>query len=198
MPEVLAVSGSPSASSRTAAAAQYALNLLKVRGFTVSHIAVRDLPAASLLAARAGSPDIHHTLTKIDGADGIIVATPIYKASYTGLLKLLLDLLPQDGLSGKTVLPLATGGTIAHLLALDYALRPVLAALNAGHVTAGTFLLDSTFSLDDSGISPTLKPDARVRVREAVARFTIALPQPGKASYPSALSGDQLTDVARV
>ena len=50
-----------------------------------------------------------------------MVATPIYKASYSGLLKLFLDALSPDALRGKTVLPLATAGNSAHLLALDYA-----------------------------------------------------------------------------
>ena len=56
----------------------------------------------------------------------VIVATPIYKAAYSGLLKVFLDLLPAEALRGKTVLPLASGGSVAHLLALDYALKPVL------------------------------------------------------------------------
>ena len=55
-----------------------------------------------------------------------MVATPVYKAAYSGLLKVLLDLLPQTALKEKTVLPLATGGSPHHMLALDYALRPVL------------------------------------------------------------------------
>jgi FMN reductase len=67
-------------------------------------------------------------------ADAIVIATPVYKASYTGILKAFLDLLPQDGLKDKLVLPLATGGSQSHLLALDYALRPVLQALDARQV----------------------------------------------------------------
>ncbi len=57
----------------------------------------------------------------------MVIGTPVYKAAYSGLLKSLLDLLPQYALAGKTVLPLATGGSTAHVLAIDYALRPVLA-----------------------------------------------------------------------
>jgi FMN reductase len=75
-------------------------------------------------------------------ADVVLVATPIYKAAYSGLLKTFLDLLPADALRDKAVLPLATGGSHAHLLALDYALKPVLGALGARH------LLDSVFAAD--------------------------------------------------
>jgi FMN reductase len=66
----------------------------------------------------------------------VVVATPVYKAAYSGLLKVFLDVLPQTALKGKLVLPLATGGSPHHMLALDYALRPVLQSLGAPH-TAG-------------------------------------------------------------
>jgi FMN reductase len=72
-------------------------------------------------------------------ADAVVIATPVYKASFSGLLKVFLDLLPQDGLAGKLVLPLATGGSQSHMLALDYALRPVLHALDARHVLTSIY-----------------------------------------------------------
>jgi FMN reductase len=49
----------------------------------------------------------------------------VYKAAYSGLLKTLLDLLPQCALAGKVVLPVVTCGSPAHVLAIDYALRPL-------------------------------------------------------------------------
>ena len=60
-----------------------------------------------------------------------------------GALKTLLDLLPERALEGKIVLPLATGGTIAHMLAVDYALKPVLNALKAQEILHGVFADDS-------------------------------------------------------
>ncbi|MGA0423628.1 NAD(P)H-dependent oxidoreductase [Escherichia coli] len=68
---------------------------------------------------------------QLQQADGLIVATPAPNAACSGALKTLLDLLPERALQGKVVLPLATGGTVAHLLAVDYALKPVLSALKA-------------------------------------------------------------------
>ncbi|HEX3138682.1 MAG TPA: NAD(P)H-dependent oxidoreductase, partial [Rhizobacter sp.] len=82
-------------------------------------------------------------LGEVAQAQVVLVATPIYKAAYSGLLKAFLDLLPQDGLRDKTVLPLATGGSIAHLLALDYALKPVLSALGARDILDPVFATDS-------------------------------------------------------
>ena len=52
-------------------------------------------------------------------------------------------MLPERALQGKVVLPLATGGTVAHLLAVDYALKPVLSALKAQEILHGVFADDS-------------------------------------------------------
>jgi FMN reductase len=193
MTTILALSGSPSGASRTVAAARSALDLLAARGYEVRHVAVRDLPATELLTADIRHPKIHQVLTEVAEADGIIVATPIYKASYTGVIKALLDLLPQHGLRGKAVLPLATGGTLAHLLAVDYALRPVLTALGARHVVPGTFLLDSAFVTGpaEPGHPPvrySLAPDAELRLTDAIAEFAAALPAPSLDDEAAALT----------
>ncbi len=84
-------------------------------------------------------------------ADLVVVATPIYKAAYSGLIKTFLDLLPSDALRGKTVLPLATGGSASHLLALDYALKPVLSALGARDILDGVFAVDAQLTPHESG-----------------------------------------------
>ena len=193
MTTILALSGSPSGASRTVAAVRGALDLLAERSYKVQHVAVRELPAAELLAADTGHPQIRKVLTEVAEADGVIVATPIYKASYTGVIKALLDLLPQHGLRGKAVLPLATGGTLAHLLAVDYALRPVLAALGARHVVPGTFLLDSAFVSGpaEPGHPPmrySLAPDAELRLTDAIAEFAAALPAPSLDEEVAALT----------
>ncbi|MEV6677574.1 NADPH-dependent FMN reductase [Streptomyces erythrochromogenes] len=181
MPKLLALTGSPSAHSRTDVVADHALRHLTRShpGFETARLAVRELPAADLLAARRGEPEIRRALDAVAGADGLIIATPVYKASYTGLLKAFLDLLPQDGLAGKTILPLATGGSLAHVLTIDYALRPVLAALGARHVTAGRFVLDSTV---ERGSGPDrLRPEAELDLLQAVDEFADAL----RTSVPS-------------
>jgi FMN reductase len=59
------------------------------------------------------------------------VSTPIYSASYSGLFKMLVDVLPKDSLRGRPVLLGATGGTARHSLAIDHALRPLFAYLGA-------------------------------------------------------------------
>jgi FMN reductase len=155
-------------------AAQLAERLSET-GFDVGHLDLRELPPRELLAAEAADPRIAAAAEAVATADGVIVATPVYKASYTGLLKAFLDLLPQTALAGKTVLPVVTGGSLAHLLALDYALRPVLSALGARHVVPGCFLLDSAIErLADGGAR--LEPEAELRLLGAVDEFIGALP----------------------
>ncbi|AYV30434.1 NADPH-dependent FMN reductase [Streptomyces sp. CJ_13] len=173
MPRLLALTGSPSVHSRTTVVADHVLRRLSHAGFETAHLAVRDLPAADLLSARRGEPEIRRAVEAVAAADGVVIATPIYKASYTGLLKAFLDLLPQDGLAGKTVLPIATGGSLAHVLTIDYALRPVLAALGARHVTAGRFILDSSVERGDG--PDRLRPEAELDLFQAVDEFAEAL-----------------------
>lgn len=97
----------------------------------VYHWNLQNFVPEDLLYARFDSPALKTFTEQLQQADGLIVATPVYKAAYSGALKTLLDLLPERALQGKVVLPLATGGTVAHLLAVDYALKPVLSTLKA-------------------------------------------------------------------
>ncbi|MFF3564722.1 NADPH-dependent FMN reductase [Streptomyces sp. NPDC002574] len=151
MAAVLSVSGSPSATSRTAHLLRHLDNRLRAQGHEVIPLDVRSLPPEALLHADTGHPAIVEAVGSFQRADGVVVGTPVYKAAYSGLLKSLLDLLPQYALAGKTVLPLATGGTTAHVLAIDYALRPVLSSMGAGHITPGWFTLDKDISVDADG-----------------------------------------------
>jgi len=173
MATILTVSASPSASSKTAHTRRLIDGHLERLGHTVHALDVRDLPPAALLSADAAHPEIAAALDLFDRADGVVVATPVYKASYTGLLKTLLDVLPQRALADKVVLPLATGGTLAHVLVLDYALRPVLSALGSSDIVQGYFLLDQAVTLSDGGAS--FADDAQDGLRRALDRFTRAL-----------------------
>ncbi|WP_042424829.1 NADPH-dependent FMN reductase [Streptacidiphilus anmyonensis] len=175
MPTLLVISGSPSRSSRTALLADHLTSRLSLNGFDAEHLDLRGLPPDALLEVDVDHPEVRRALDAVAAAEGIVVATPVYKASYTGLLKAFLDLLPQDGLAGKTVLPLATGGTIAHLLSIDYALRPVLSALAARHIVGGVFLLDRSIQ-SPIGDTVELTPDAEQRLFEAVDTFIDSLP----------------------
>ncbi|MFH8519537.1 FMN reductase [Streptomyces gelaticus] len=72
-------------------------------------------------------------------ADGLIVVTPVFTASYSGLFKSFFDLIDPDALTGKPVLVAATGGTARHSLVLEHALRPLFAYLRATVVPTAVY-----------------------------------------------------------
>ncbi|MEV7285625.1 FMN reductase [Streptomyces sp. NPDC093252] len=78
-------------------------------------------------------------LDAVIGADGLIVVTPVFTASYSGLFKSFFDVLDKDALDGKPVLIAATGGTARHSLVLDHALRPLFSYLRAAVVPTGVY-----------------------------------------------------------
>jgi FMN reductase len=79
-------------------------------------------------------------------ADGLIVVTPIFNASYSGLFKMFFDVLDAGSLAGKPVLVAATGGTARHSLALEHALRPLFAYLRSIVVPTAVFAASEDWS----------------------------------------------------
>ena len=148
---VLLIAGSPSAPSRSTALLEAVGERLARRGARIERIAVRGLPAQPLLLAEWAHPAVAQAIEQVARARVVVVATPVYKAAYSGVLKVFLDLLAQNALKGKTVLPLATGGSPHHMLALDYALRPVLQALAARQILPGIYATDSQVTLTPEG-----------------------------------------------
>nr|WP_316641996.1 NADPH-dependent FMN reductase [uncultured Roseateles sp.] len=140
---LLLIAASPTAPSRSGALLSATGERLVHLGLAPQTLRLRELPAEALLLADAQQAQIREALQQVAQARAIVLATPIYKAAYSGLLKVFLDLLPQDGLRGKTILPLATGGSLAHLLALDYALKPVLSALGARDILDAVYATDA-------------------------------------------------------
>jgi len=185
---VLLIAGSPSAPSRSAALLDSVHQRLALRTeLNVVRLNIRDLPAEALLLAEWGHPAIVNALAQVENARAIVIATPVYKAAYSGVLKVFLDLLPQTALKEKTVLPLATGGSPHHMLALDYALRPVLQSLSARHILPGVYATDVQIPRSPEGVYAPAT-DISARLDEAVATLlaeSFRLPPPARyASVP--------------
>lgn len=151
MSNIVIISGSPSKLTRLKGITDYAEHYLKQEGHSVEHIYVSDIPAEDLIFANFNSNAVQSANDKVAKADAVIVASPVYKASFTGILKTYLDLIPQCGLENKVVLPLMLGGTISHLLAIDYSLKPVLSALGADHIVKGVYTIDTCVSRHEDG-----------------------------------------------
>lgn len=155
MTRVLLINGSPTSLSRSAALLDHSRAALEAAGIEVRHTSILDFPAEDLVQARYSSDSFAAFIAEVAAASGIIVSTPIYKASFSGGLKALLDILPQEALLGKAILPLASAGTISHLLSIDYALKPVLSVLGARDIEQGVFAVDDQFDKSDGGYTLT-------------------------------------------
>jgi len=174
MASTLIIAGSPSSTSRSLRLAHSLGGRLGAHGLDSALLDLRSLPAEDLLHARADAPAIAAAVQQLAAARGVVIVTPVYKAAYSGLLKTFLDLLPQFGLREKVVLPLAMGGSPAHVLSIDYALRPVLSSLDPLHVVAGLFLLDKQVSVQPDG-SCELEQSVGERLDGVLASFATAL-----------------------
>lgn len=170
---IISLAGSPRVPSRSAALLNLSQRWLQQQGMEVMAYTLHDFKADDLLYANFNSPDIKAFTAQLTLADGLLIATPVYKASFSGALKTLLDLLPERALEHKVVLPLATGGSVGHMLAVDYALKPVLAALKAQEVLHGVFADDSQIVLN--GEQFILSDNVSTRLEEALESFYRAL-----------------------
>ncbi|MEA2544941.1 MAG: reductase [Chloroflexota bacterium] len=84
-------------------------------------------------------PRLQAVIDALLAADGLIAVTPIFSASYSGLFKMFFDVVNRDALAGKPTLIAATGGTPRHSLAIEHAIRPLFAYLNAAVVATGVY-----------------------------------------------------------
>jgi len=141
---VVGVSGSPAAASRSRRLLEEVLSALGAAGAATTLVDLAALPADALLGRRA-SADVEDALAAVAAADIIAVSTPVYRATYSGLLKVFCDLFAPGALAGKVAIPIATGGGPAHALCIDHGLRPLLASVGAVVVAAGIYGTDAEF-----------------------------------------------------
>lgn len=164
---ILIINGANNTSSRINGVAQY----IKQTAKNVEEIIVHQLPAEALITADYTSEIIQQANEQVAKADTVIVLTPVYKAAYSGILKTYLDLIPQKGLVGKTILPIAVGGSYHHLLAIDYALKPVLSAIGATNVLQGVYIVDQQIARTETGF--TIDAQIEARLNEQLAQIEV-------------------------
>ena len=175
MSEIVILSGSPSEFSRSEQVLKYLGTLLEGEQFSVTHISVKDVPYEDLFQGNFNSTAVKEIAVKIQHAKGLIVGSPVYKGAYSGVLKALIDILPQDILKHKPVLPLMTGGSPSHLLAVEYTLKPVLAILKA-HNLKGLYLLDR--QIDKQNPLPIIDEDILQRTKKQLFYFVQLINNP--------------------
>src|SRR2546426_125999 len=139
------ISGSPSATSKSRVLVAHALAQLEARGAVIRLIDVAALPADALLG-RGSASQVTDALARVAEARIVVAGTPVYRATYSGLLKVFFDLMPQDGLVGKVGVPIVTGHGVAHSLAVDHGLRPLFASIGATVVAHGVYATSEQFA----------------------------------------------------
>ncbi|MDE0547161.1 FMN reductase [Microbacterium sp. C7(2022)] len=153
---------------------------------TVTELASRDIAAetdtfelrdlahdiTNNLLTGFAPPALETMINTVVSADALIVVTPIFSTSYSGLFKSFIDVLDPDALRGKPVLIGANAGTARHSLAIDYAIRPLFAYLHAEPVSTGVFAASSDWGGAADQVAPLAERVARGarELADAVAR----------------------------
>ncbi|MGW7208195.1 CE1759 family FMN reductase [Streptomyces sp. NPDC054837] len=153
----------------------------------VQVVEVRDLAVAIAHHLTSGFPgrDLAAAQDAVAGADALIVVTPVFSASYSGLFKSFFDVLDKDALAGKPVLIAATGGSARHSLVLDHALRPLFSYLRAVVVPTGVYAASEDWGAE--GLDG--------RIERAAGELVALLPEGRPEAKPamSAMSATQAT-----
>lgn len=144
--KMLALVGNPKAGSRTLDVAKemsdQLVKALSDKGLR-AHCEFVDLATFGAALLDWGSQEVADVLKRVTGADLLVVASPTYKATYTGLLKLFLDRVQQNELLGHVAIPVMVAATPLHGLAGETHLRPLLVELGAACPTRSFFVLES-------------------------------------------------------
>jgi len=146
---LVAVSGGLQRPSKSAALAEHLMDLI-AEDIPCERRLVEMGQLASQLAGavwRAQLPAfMERELAAVEQADVLVVATPVFRGSYTGLFKHFFDFVDQDALIDKPVLLAATGGSERHALMIDHQLRPLFSFFQARTLPLGVYATDKDFA----------------------------------------------------
>jgi FMN reductase len=166
LPNIVGVSGSASPVSRTRSIIETTIGRIAGQVGANPHlISVADLTPHLGIAWRADAPPpVEEALRLIETADLLIVGSPVYKGSYTGLLKHLIDLVEYTSLAGVPVGLIATGGSDKHALVVEHHLRPLFGFFAARTLPTGLFISDRAIVNGQIEDAPTqLRLDQLIR-----------------------------------
>jgi FMN reductase len=148
MPKLVAVVGAVTPPGRLNQAAQLAVDLTAARsGWSASILSLADhrVSFADGRPLDRFTDDTARVVQAVTEADAVLIASPVYRGTFTGALKNLLDLVPVEGLRGKPVGIVAMGATLHHYLGVDWQLRAVLAWFGALVAPTSVYLESAHF-----------------------------------------------------
>ncbi|MFN8439425.1 MAG: NAD(P)H-dependent oxidoreductase [Caldilineaceae bacterium] len=190
MLDVLTIAGCSSPTSSSTALLHYVRQKLIQQNLRVGEIEVRHLPADDLLLGMKYSPALRQGCDLVRQAAAVVIATPIRNRSLSGGLKAFLDILPQDALVDKLVLPIATSSVAINLAHVDAAMRLILSSLGARQIFDVVQVLDHQVQLYDRQVH--LDPFARQSLDESVRNLVDDLSS--KPSTVHRLVGDSFPE----
>lgn len=120
------------------------------------------------------SAELQAVVDSLAAADGVVLVTPVFQASYSGLFKSAMDVLPEGTLAGVPVILAATAGTARHSLVTETALRPLVAYMRALPTTTAVFAASEDFGAAWETEHPTERPEAPLGERTARAGRELA------------------------
>lgn len=183
---IVGFSGNITRPSRTRQLVEYLVGSVAERGgWETSLFDIEDIGPSLGAARHAGQldPDGREVLRRIVTADVLVVGSPTYKGSYTGLFKHFLDLVDPASLRGKPVLLAATGGGQRHSLMIEHQLRPLFGFFQALTLPTGVYAAS-----DELGEAGPVSEDLRARSRQAVEEALALLSLP--SSVPASIAAE--------
>ena len=187
MPTLLAIHGSATRPGRLYHALEHALGIVETRSDGVIpqilNLGDHRISFADGRSLSSFEDDTEMVVEQVINADMFLIATPIFRASFTASLKNLLDLVPIEGLMGKVCGLVAMGATDHHYLAIDSQLRPVLAWFGT-HVVPGPVYLQSSHFQDGKLADEKAIGQLHALVTSVIAMHQAVADQPGSAGPP--------------
>lgn len=173
---IVAVSGGLQRPSRAATLAEHLLDLIGEAVPCDQHLIELGELAPQLAGAlrRSQLPEtVERQLAAVEQADVLVVATPVYRGSYTGLFKHFFDFIDQDALIDTPILLAATGGSERHALVIDHQLRPLFSFFQARTLPLGVYATDKDFA-DGCVQNEALMQRARLAVQRAMPLLALS------------------------
>ncbi|PKB22911.1 FMN reductase [Janthinobacterium sp. 64] len=184
---LVAVSGGLQRPSKAAALAEHLMDLIAEEVLCEQRLVELGQLAPQLAGAtwRSHLPEtVERELAAVEQADILVVATPVYRGSYTGLFKHFFDFIDQDALIDKPILLAATGGSERHALMIDHQLRPLFSFFQARTLPLGVYATDKDFT------------DYRLQDEALIQRATLAvqraLPLVGLTRHAQSAAAEEL------
>lgn len=173
---IVAVSGGLQRPSRAATLAEHLLDLIG-EGVACDQYLIELGELAPQLAGALRRSQLPETaerqLAAVERADVLVVVTPVYRGSYTGLFKHFFDFIDQDALVDTPILLAATGGSERHALVIDHQLRPLFSFFQARTLPLGVYATDKDFA-DGCVHNEALMQRARLAVQRAMPLLALS------------------------